>query len=349
MTDFSNATIGHISVHHTGNKTTEGTLVVSKSPLELDDKDLLSYLRRNFLAPFSSSELFTLTSANDDPKVNPVFQFVSSAFTSARSFHPASVNIARHLFDVAAHPNIKAGDVFVVSFKNILLDGEETEAIGVFKCESKSDVINVHFSKSNESSITHQVGLSLEKIDKACLIYNVDRDGGYRVSVVDKSSKSDDARYWTELFLKVKPLNNNYTLTRHALEMARNFVTDVMPDEFDTARTEQIAMLNKSAKFFKEKEEYNVKEFESEILEDPAVIRSFRKFKFEFQAQRDTTIDDSFELEAGAVKRYARVFKSVLKLDKNFHVYIHGDRTMIERGVERDGRKYYKIYYREEA
>jgi hypothetical protein len=39
----------------------------------------------------------------------------------------------------------------------------------------------------------------------------------------------------------------------------------------------------------------------------------------------------------------------VLKLDKNFHIYIHGGRDMIERGVDESGRKYYKIYYNEEA
>ena len=50
------------------------------------------------------------------------------------------------------------------------------------------------------------------------------------------------------------------------------------------------------------------------------------------------------------MKRQARVFKSVLKLDKNFHIYIHGDRDRIERGVdERTGRKFYKIYYDEES
>jgi hypothetical protein len=49
------------------------------------------------------------------------------------------------------------------------------------------------------------------------------------------------------------------------------------------------------------------------------------------------------------VKSQARVFKSVLKLDKDFHIYIHGDRNKIERGVDPDtGRKYYKIWYDQE-
>ena len=59
-------------------------------------------------------------------------------------------------------------------------------------------------------------------------------------------------------------------------------------------------------------------------------------------------IDSTFDISSAAVKRQSRVFKSVLKLDKNFHIYIHGDRQLIERGTEKDGRKYYKIYYRDE-
>ena len=49
-----------------------------------------------------------------------------------------------------------------------------------------------------------------------------------------------------------------------------------------------------------------------------------------------------------AVKKQARVFKSVLKLDKNFHIYIHGNRDLIEQGTDERGRKYYNIYYEEE-
>ena len=38
----------------------------------------------------------------------------------------------------------------------------------------------------------------------------------------------------------------------------------------------------------------------------------------------------------------------VIKLDKNFHFYVHGSRELIEQGVDEEGRKFYKIYYKEE-
>lgn len=79
------------------------------------------------------------------------------------------------------------------------------------------------------------------------------------------------------------------------------------------------------------------------------MITSFKKFKGDFQNERELNVVSEFEISAQAVKRQSRVFKSVLKLDRNFHIYIHGDKELIEKGVDPDGRKYYKIYYREES
>jgi hypothetical protein len=55
-----------------------------------------------------------------------------------------------------------------------------------------------------------------------------------------------------------------------------------------------------------------------------------------------------FEIDNKAVKKQAKIFKSVLKLDKNFHIYIHGNRNLIEKGIDEDGRKYYKIFFESE-
>ena len=39
----------------------------------------------------------------------------------------------------------------------------------------------------------------------------------------------------------------------------------------------------------------------------------------------------------------------VIKLDKNLPIYVHGSRELIEQGVDEEGRKFYKIYYKEES
>jgi len=60
-------------------------------------------------------------------------------------------------------------------------------------------------------------------------------------------------------------------------------------------------------------------------------------------------IQDQFAISESAVKKQARSLKRIIKLDKNFDILIHGTRDLIEQGIEEDGRKYYKIYYREES
>jgi hypothetical protein len=58
---------------------------------------------------------------------------------------------------------------------------------------------------------------------------------------------------------------------------------------------------------------------------------------------------DEFDISTQAVKKQAKVFKSILKLDKNFHIYVHGNRELIEQGYDEEKHmKYYKVYYREE-
>jgi len=69
----------------------------------------------------------------------------------------------------------------------------------------------------------------------------------------------------------------------------------------------------------------------------------------EFNEEFDAGIDQSFDISRAAVKKQSRVFKSVLKLDKNFHIYIHGNKELIEKGFDDDkSMNYYKVYFKEE-
>jgi hypothetical protein len=68
-----------------------------------------------------------------------------------------------------------------------------------------------------------------------------------------------------------------------------------------------------------------------------------------YEKAKQIQIEDSFDIHLSAVKAREN-FKSILKLDKNFHVYIHGRRDLIERGIdELSGKKFYKLYFDEES
>lgn len=348
MINMLQAQLSHLSAHTLGNKTNGEDLVASRAQLELPDEDLRTKLATSFLGAFNSAEYYHFTSTDGDFKHNPMFQWVQEIFETADQFHVKSVSIAKHLYEVSVHPLIKSGDLFVAMFSNIQIDGTQTEALGIFKSENKSSVLKLTTKKDGRFEVDLQSGINLDKLDKGCLIYNLDEDKGYRLSILDRSGKSSDAQYWKELFLRVEPVKDEFQATRNILDIARHFVVDQIGDEFELSKADQIDYLNKSIGYFKKKDEFNQKEFEQEVFEDPEVIKSFRKFDNNFREQFNIDREDGFSISAEAVKKQSRVFKSVLKLDKNFHIYIHGDRELIERGVDEDGRKYYKIYYKQE-
>jgi hypothetical protein len=122
-----------------------------------------------------------------------------------------------------------------------------------------------------------------------------------------------------------------------------------MPENFNVNKADQADLLNKSMQFFKENESFSFDDFTEQVIQQPEVIQSFRDYKEEFESDRDIKIDGQFDISTPAVKKQAKVYKSVIKLDKNFHIYVHGNRRFIEKGYdeERD-MQYYKIYYKEE-
>jgi hypothetical protein len=88
-------------------------------------------------------------------------------------------------------------------------------------------------------------------------------------------------------------------------------------------------------------------EIANEVMEQPEVIESFNRYKSTYQQERDIDIADDFTISDSAVKKQARIFKSVIKLDKNFHIYVHGNSDLIQQSADENG-KFYKIYYKKE-
>ncbi len=176
----------------------------------------------------------------------------------------------------------------------------------------------------------------------------MEESNGFKVCIID-SNKSKDTQYWKNDFLNIRPASDNYHFTKDFLSITKDYVTKQLNDDFEVSKADQIDLLNRSVDYFKTHETFDKTDFEKEVFQDSSVINSFRNFDESYRRDNEVELSDSFEISSQAVKKQARVFKSVLKLDKNFHIYIHGDRELIEQGVEKDGRKFYKIYYQDES
>ncbi|MEN2434110.1 nucleoid-associated protein [Weeksellaceae bacterium A-14] len=335
--------ISKIIVHRAGNKINQESLILSQEELQLSE-DMKETLEDFFLKSFKSEEQFHFYSdtylAN-----NVVYGAVSEIFEDKTKFLWESETIAKHLYDITENPRVQSGELYIVYF-----DGEESETgkidrIGLFKTEKKEAFLKV-FPDGASFEIEKDFGISLNKIDKAALIYNNDKEDGYIVSAID-NNKSGDIYYWFEDFLKIKQRENDYFQTQETMTVYKDFIAKQLPQEFEVSKADQADFLNKSVSFFKEKEQFNFDEFASEVLEDQNVIDSFVNYKSHYEQEMQVSISEEFPINESAVKKQSRGFKSVIKLDKNFHIYIHGDRKMIETGQDEKG-KYYRLYFEEE-
>lgn len=339
--------IGQVSVHHVGNGGLEEGMKLSEAPLELEHEKVSSLLRTYFLTAFNLPEYFTFTFSNDDFSLNPLYKFVSEIFDSPETCHENSVFIARHLYEATRHPNIKAGDLYVAYFSSLAINGQHTEAVGIFKSETRESYLKLK-AYANQFDLHADEGINVRRLDKGCLILNLERESGYKVLIVDNANRSE-AQFWRQQFLNLKPWSDAYHQTNEVMNLTRQFVEQV-PEEFRVSKADQIDLLNKSVNYFKTKEQFNKAEFEVEVLGDAEMIESFRKFGKNFSGSGTFDPNEDFEISLPAVKRQARVFKTVLKLDKNFHIYIHGNRELIEKGFdEATGKHFYKLYFDQES
>jgi len=347
MIDISNAHLSMVAVHHCGNQTNQEELTLSKSTLAIEEEKVRELLTKFFLNSFQNPEFNSFTFSNGDHNMNIIYQYATKIFEQPKTILPQSVNMAKQLYEISTHPQITGGDFFVAYFTGLMIENETIEAIGIFKSENKQAFLKVD-KNQGEFEVQFQDGININKLDKGCLILNIEEKNGYKVCVIDNTNKTSEAQYWKNDFLMLKPCNDSFHATKDYLDLCKNYVTKQMPNDFEISKTDQIDLLNRSIKYFKDQDEFNLEEFSRSVIQDPQVIESFNGYKKQYENEHELAFNESFDISDAAVKKQNRVFKSVLKLDKNFHIYIHGKRDLIEKGVEADGRKYYKIYFDEE-
>lgn len=340
-------TIGNIDkfiVHSVGNKNNGDGVRFSDTLTNFENIE--EYIKQLINNSFKSEELYKFY-FQPNLELNPMYQFISSIFKQNESFIEQSKNAGRYLYDKSTHPQIKGGELCVAHFINCQINNEIVDCIGLFKSENKDTILIVNPTEKG-FKLQDEKGINTSKLDKGCLIFNIKKEDGYLLSIVDNTNKNTEAQYWKDEFLGVEPVKNEFHQTNQFLGIAKQFVTKQLIEDFEVNKADQIDFLNRSVEYFKTNEKFDKEEFEKTVFRDEGIIESFRSFDNSYRNDNEIELSNSFDISSQAVKKQARVFKSVIKLDKNFHIYIHGNKELIEQGIDNDGRKYYKIYYNEE-
>ena len=345
--NFNLAEIISLSVHRVGNRDIGETLTLNDSATDLE-KDAADRLSEGILKKFGTINEVLHFVHPEGLEFHVLNRYISKIFNGDIEPHLASLAVARQLFEVSLHPKVREGELYCIHFKNIGVGDEAVQGYGLFKSETKWPFLQASAS-SQQVSISLTEGVELSKFDKGCLILDTNGADGYDIRIYDKQNSGEEAQYWKRDFLGLATRDNEYTHTQQAMQLAKSYITKQLNEDFEVGRTEQIDLLNRTAKYFKDNEVFEKAEFANSVLQDERVVRSFANYEQEMEQRHNLQYPDTFDISGPAVSKQQKIFKSILKLDKNFHVYIHGDRGMIERGTEPDGRKFYKIFYNEES
>ena len=307
MIVISDAKLLSLATHFIGNKASGEQLSVSKELVSLDDEETKAVLIQYFLSAFQNAEGYNFWHPSD-LALNEIKHYADLLFEVPDDILRHSISIARHLFDATDLPNIKSGELHIAYLKDITVDQYMVDAIGIYKSESKDTFLKIR-EEGKSFSIETDQGVNPNKLDKACLILNINQEEGYRVMVIDKTNKGGEAQFWKDNFLKVRAAADEFHATTDYLSMYKDFVVEQIPSEFEVTRVEQIDLLNKSVSYFKKNDQFSREQFEGEVLQIPEVIDAFRKYEKQYTEDRELSFDDEFGIDGTAVKKQSRVFK----------------------------------------
>lgn len=332
-----------VCLHHIGSKAIEEGVTLSHHVLELDEasrKNLYTYC----FSSFNNDEKYVFHNQLG-LEYNETMACIKQVFANKESLLEQSQNLARLLYDKSEHPGIKSGDFIVAYFADCEIDGYITDAIGLYKCENTTQFLSLNYQGS-KAVIKSLQGLDLKRVDKAALIFNVDSEQGYSLAVIDNNNKGE-ARFWVEDFLQAKTKADEYHHTRALLSAAKGFITKSMSE--DVTKGEKAELMDKALRYFQENETFDMKDFSNKVMGNKQRSSAFGAYMGSFMEKNDIEMPEQFSISESAVKKSSRAMKSVIKLDKNFHIYVHGGEGLIKKGYDPEsGMAFYQLYFKAE-
>lgn len=346
MLDLSAARLTRLALTWVGNKNRMEGVGIPKQTLVPVHDAAEEMLIAALLKPFESTEEYFYFHHEEDVSHHAVFQACHTVFEDPAELSAAATTLAQRLYEHSELPKIQGGELFVAHFEDVILQGESVNAIALWKVQSKQPYFKIERG-AEAFQLNVLEGIGFGKPETAALVFQVDEAEGYRVCAVDTVSKRGERSFWKDEYLRLRPIEDNYFHTRHYISMTGEFINDKLPATSD--RTDQLDLLYRSGLYFKENEHFDLQDFTENMFEEPEKQQAFLDFKDTYTKAYAVPLEERFDINPQAVKKEFKVLKSVIKLDKNFHIYVHGRRDLIERGFDEDkGKKFYKVYFDEE-
>ena len=345
MLNLFNTQIEALSIHKVGNKSRNETMFLSSEPYRLSD-EITPLIKEFFLKPFREKEENYFQFAHDvDIDYNEMFKLASDIFNKPGNFHDNSRKITQHLFEQSNHPHIKSGEVYVAYLSNLSIDNNVVDAIGIFKSEIHNDFFEVN---ENESRLELKLkqGISLDKLDKGCIIFNYKKEDGYKILSVD--SNRYDTRYWLEHFLSVDAFHDENFITKKYLKFCQDFAKEVVLPAED--KKEEVMFMNRSVNYFGKNDDFVEQNFLNEVIDNPDLMSEFKNYKADKGEKYSIEDVSTFPISNSAVSDARKKIKNVINLDTNITIKLdfinpESAEKFIEKGWDEEKQMYYYLVY----
>lgn len=345
MLNLYAAQIENLSLHRVGNKSRNEPVFLSENPYTLND-EISALLKEYFFKPFREKEENYFKFWHEvDVEFNELYKAVSQVFKSPAQIHEVSKQITSHLFEQSNHPHIKNGEVYVAYFSDMVLDNQKVNAIGVFKSELKHDFLEFE-EHSKDLEILVRQGININKLDKGCLIFDVEQANGYKILSVD--SNRYDTKYWLENFLGVEPLTDENFYTKNYLKFCQGFAKDVVLPAED--KQQEVLFMNRAVNHFAKNDAFEETSFLNEVMENPELIPEFKHYKVEKGPKYSIEDVSNFDIANKAVSDARKKIKNVINLDTNIQIkmdFINPESAekFVEKGWDEERQMYYYLVY----
>jgi hypothetical protein len=345
MINLFNLNIDNLSIHRVGNKQKGEAIFLSENPYRITD-ELSPLLKEFFFKPFREKEENYFQFAHEvDLEYNEMYNLISELFTNPSNAHEVSKKITQHLFEQSNHPHIKSGEVYVAYLTNVSIDNNVVDAVGIFKSELKHDFLQFEEKGTNLDLILQQ-GISLNKLDKGCLIFNYKKEEGYKILSIDNNRY--DAKYWLEHFLNVDAFQDENFMTKKYLKFVQDFAKDVVLPAED--KKEEVMFMNRSVNYFAKNDEFEETNFLNEVLDNPDLIPEFKNYKVDKGEKYSIEDITNFPIANNAVTDVRKKMKNTIQLDTNIQIKLdfinpESAEKFVEKGWDEEKQMYYYLVY----
>lgn len=338
-------------LHKVGNKARDEGIRIARK-LFNPKEDLQEILMSYFLSGFKMEQLYEFNH-EAHLSMNEIYNFCKDIFENPEEgFYEQSIQMLKHLYEKSNHPNIKGGEFYVAYFKDCVVDDELVDAIGIFKAENKDTYLKLKLDAEEEWILDFEEGTNASKLDKGCLVFNLDQDSGYRVATVDMKS-TGDAKFWKDEFLTITQIQDAGFQTKAFLDLCKDFGKKGYQEE---DQCDKIDFLNRSKDYFEHYKEFKEEEFKEIIFENNfEKIDAFEAHKQDFQEKLgiEDTADEGFFISKPVVKKAKRGLRNVIKLDTQIEIKVLSSLAQAEGYLElcydeEKSMKYYKVYFNNE-